>query len=525
MAKVISGGGYTTPFTVGYGYDENGKVTKITYPSGDVVSIARTTDGLVTGVTQTPSGGSAQTIASAVTYEPFGPPAGFTHGNGLVLNRTYDADYRLTGIAVAPASGAATLGLGFNWQPDGRLSSVTDPAGTGRAASYQYTLSGRVTTGNGPWGNLTYLYDAAGNRTQSGTAGAPVVATVATAANQITQTSQGGVVQRTLTYRTGGDLSKDVHAGGVTYAYTYNAAKRVTTVQQNNPTAGSYAYDFQGARVWRRTYGTGGAQTAYIYDESGHLLAEHNAATGAATREYVWIDDVPVALINISGATETTDFIHTGQIDEPLAVTSSTQALVWNAYIDPFGTATTFTTPSTTLDMRLPGQSFQLEMNSLHQNRWRDYDPSLGRYIEADPLGIDAGQNVYAYVDGDPVNEEDRLGLMGVPPSPPAPAGGFIWYGNYGGPGWSSGGWRPEDGPIPLPGQPGYKPPVDQQDACYEKHDRCIHNCTNCELPGHYCIRSCDRNLHLCLDMISTKTIQSIMTSVGFSWLIPQYFH
>jgi YD repeat-containing protein len=214
VAKVISGGGYTTPFTVGYGYDENGKVTKITYPSGDVVSIARTTDGLVTGVTQTPSGGSAQTIASAVTYEPFGPLAGFTHGNGLILNRTYDADYRLTGIAVAPASGAATLGLGFNWQPDGRLSSVTDPAGTGRAASYQYTLSGRVTTGNGPWGNLTYLYDAAGNRTQSGTAGAPVVATVATAANQITQTSQGGVVQRTLTYRTGGDLSKDVHAGG-----------------------------------------------------------------------------------------------------------------------------------------------------------------------------------------------------------------------------------------------------------------------------------------------------------------------
>jgi RHS repeat-associated protein len=156
---------------------------------------------------------------------------------------------------------------------------------------------------------------------------------------------------------------------------------------------------------------------------------------------------------------------------------------------------------------------------------YRDYDPSLGRYMEADPLGIDAGRNVYAYVDGDPVNEEDRRGLMGAPPSPPAPAAEFKWYGNYGGPGWSSGGWRPEDGPIPQPGQPGYKPPIDQQDACYEKHDRCIHNCTNCELPGHYCIRSCDRNLHLCLDMISTKTIQSIMTSVGFSWLIPQYFH
>jgi uncharacterized protein RhaS with RHS repeats len=49
---------------VGYDYDANGKVSRITYPSGDVVTIARTTDGQVTGVTQTPAGGSDQTIAA-----------------------------------------------------------------------------------------------------------------------------------------------------------------------------------------------------------------------------------------------------------------------------------------------------------------------------------------------------------------------------------------------------------------------------------------------------------------------------
>ncbi len=411
VAKVISGGGYATPFTVGYGYDANGKLTQITYPSGDIVNISRATDGQVTGVTQTPAGGAAQTIASGVTYEPFGPLTGFTYGNGLGLARTYDQDYRLTGISVAPTAGAATLGLGYSWQPDGRLLSVTDPAGTGRAASFGYTLSGRVTSGVGPWGTYAYLYDAAGNRTQSGTASAPVVATVATASNQITQTSQGGVTQRTFTYPKGGELTKDVHAGGITYGYTFNDAKQLITVKQNSVVQGSYAYDFRGARVWRETYGTGAAQIAYVYDESGHLLAEHNAVTGAVTREYVWIDDLPVALINISGATQTTNFIHTGQIDDPLAVTNSARALVWNAYVDPFGIATTFAAPSTTLDMRLPGQSFQLETNSLHQNHWRDYDPSLGRYIEPDPLGIDAGQNVYGYVDGDPLNLQDSYGL------------------------------------------------------------------------------------------------------------------
>jgi len=38
---------------------------------------------------------------------------------------------------------------------------------------------------------------------------------------------------------------------------------------------------------------------------------------GRGAAEYVWLDDMPVALLDISGATVTTDYIHTGQIDEP----------------------------------------------------------------------------------------------------------------------------------------------------------------------------------------------------------------
>jgi len=157
--------------------------------------------------------------------------------------------------------------------------------------------------------------------------------------------------------------------------------------------------------------GASPSQTAYIYDEDGHLLAEHNAVTGAVNREYVWIDDMPVALTDISGSTYTWGYIHTGQIDEPLAVTNAAQTLAWNGYVDATGNGSTFTTPTTKLDMRLPGQSFQLEPGSLSQNRYRDYDPSLGRYIEADPLGIDAGQNVYSYAAGNPLNLRDPRGL------------------------------------------------------------------------------------------------------------------
>jgi len=412
-SKVINLSGYTTPFVVSYVYDANGKVIQITYPSGDVVNVTRSTDGLVKKVTETPSGGAQENIAVDVTYEPFGPLASLTYGNGLNLTRSYDKDYRLKETTVAPTSGAAVLDLGFSWRLDDRVLGVSDNAGTGRGASFAYATTGRVVTATGPWGTQVYDYDASGNRIHVGPTSATYVRSIISpTSNQVTRTTdQSGVTQRTLAWRAGGDLFQDSHVGGTLFEYDYNAAKRVVEVQQNGSQAGGYAYDFAGRRVWRQTFGTGAAQTAYIYDPQGHLLAEHKATTGVAAREYIWIDDEPVALLDISGGTVTTDFIHTGQIGEPLAVTSSTQALVWNAYVDPFGTATNIGTPTTQLHLRLPGQWLQVETDGLHQNGYRDYDPSLARYIEGDPLGINAGQNIYAYVDGDPLNLTDPAGL------------------------------------------------------------------------------------------------------------------
>lgn len=64
------------------------------------------------------------------------------------------------------------------------------------------------------------------------------------------------------------------------------------------------------------------------------------------------------------------------------------------------------------LPLRLPGQTYDAE-TGLHYNYYRDYDPSLGRYGESDPLGLLAGLNTYAYVDSNPLKRMDRLGLTG----------------------------------------------------------------------------------------------------------------
>ena len=67
-------------------------------------------------------------------------------------------------------------------------------------------------------------------------------------------------------------------------------------------------------------------------------------------------------------------------------------------------------------NVRLPGQYYDRE-TGLHYNYFRDYDPTTGRYIEADPIGLDGGVNLYAYADGNPILNVDPSGKNWIGPA------------------------------------------------------------------------------------------------------------
>lgn len=94
----------------------------------------------------------------------------------------------------------------------------------------------------------------------------------------------------------------------------------------------------------------------------------------------------------------------------PQRMVDKNGAVVWEARYEAFGRAEVLVS-TVENNLRFSGQYFD-EETGLHYNYYRDYDPSLGRYVQSDPIGLQGGLNTYAYVDGNPVNKMDPMGLV-----------------------------------------------------------------------------------------------------------------
>src|SRR6202789_4493936 len=202
----------------------------------------------------------------------------------------------------------------------------------------------------------------------------------------------------------------------------------------NASTVGSYLYNAFEQRVQKVASST---TTQQVYDRFGHLLEDANAS-GVVQKEYIWLDDLPVAMVDDTGASPVVYFMHTDQLGTPQKITDASAQVVWDGVYDPFGNAVSlsalwgsptqwgsFTWEPTTpeaINLRFPGQYYDAE-TALNQNWFRDYDSTSGRYIQSDPIGLLSGVNTYGYVGGNPFVLADPRGLFfGIPSEWVSPA-------------------------------------------------------------------------------------------------------
>lgn len=398
-AQTVTSGNTTLTHTLAYAYDSAGRLVRQTYPSGAQVDMSYGIDGRPVVIRV-----NGQVLISDIVYQPFGAAKAWTWGNGTPYDRQFDSDGRLSQYPV----GSETRTLGFD--AAGRIVNYSH-ANPVFNRLFEYNAVNRLTREMDNIGVSLWTYDLNSNRTSATLGSNAYGYAYQSTSNRLT--SVAGPVAKTYSYDAAGNIIGD---GKLTY--TYNAAGRLSKAaggSGKNAFSNTYLHNANGERVIKTGSYLANGPYFFLYDPAGHVVGEYDNSNNVR-EETVWLGDTPVAVLkkNAQGQIQTYA-VHADHLDSPRAIVDSQSRMVWrwlgSAFgqnlpeEDPDGDGTLFE-----YNLRFPGQYYDKE-TSLHYNTFRDYDPSTGRYVESDPIGLEGGMNTYAYVEGNPLSYIDPEGL------------------------------------------------------------------------------------------------------------------
>lgn len=391
--------------TIEYGYNDYGQLTLLTYPNQNKVIYTYFNDKVSNVSYYIHTTNETKELVSNIEYPPF------SNIEERMTWRTSQGDFNHSKIinkdgVITSIVNTQANGLNLSLSYDNRLNiNKINNSNDNIEMSNTYDNRSRIISSSfnslSPT-NYGYSYNTSSDRTSS-----------VKNTNLSTYTYDNN--SHKLLNVSGYDnhqYSYDLNGNTITQntnTFTYNTSNRLAKVINNSEDT-DYFYNSFGERYLKHKKSltnNNEDKNWFIYDGSSLLYEKNESNIASEEINYIYLNGKPIGIIKNNDIY----YIQTDHLGTPRVILDSNNNLVWKwNYSESFGNNQPIET-GLEFNLRFPGQYWDNEKSSSY-NISRDYNPITGRYLQSDPIGLEAGINTYGYVDANPLSFIDEDGLL-----------------------------------------------------------------------------------------------------------------